>query len=649
VSVAIQFTSHVLPPSSEKACSKRHESWAMSDMTNRTRIGPPVERLLQEDRMPSRLSFLAFSAFALLPAALRAEDVPAEWLTPAEAAGFRATPSYDETLAFVRRLEQRMPELRLSFYGSSGEGRRLPLVIVSREKTFGARRARALPKPVVLIQNGIHAGEIDGKDACLMILRDLALGRRAGLLDAATLLVLPIYNVDGHERVSRFNRPNQDGPAEGMGFRTTADGLDLNRDHLKLASEEARSLMALVAAWRPHLHVDNHVTDGFDHGWVLTTAWAAEPQLAPPLAEWMRARMPAVLSAVEAAGHRQGPFGWFRDEMDPSKGYLTQGGEPRFSTGYFPLRNRPSILVETNSYKPYRDRVLATRDFLLALVSEVGKDPSSLMRAVEAAEARTVALGRPEAAPSAAALTHEPAEAADRLRVPLHERRVERSKVSGEPVVFYERGRVAEVDVPWLRRTRVARSVSRPRGYLVLPGWPQVEQRLRGHGLRAERLLQAAELDVETIRLGRPAFAAETYQGLTRVTQVEATRALERRRLPAGTVWVPADQPDFEVAVQLFEPEAPDSLVSWGLVSSAFERKEYIEPRVLEPLAMEMLKDPRVAAQWEQALRDEAFARDAAARQLWWYRRTPYWDETVGLLPVFRVMKAQPLVTRPWR
>jgi Zinc carboxypeptidase len=608
---------------------------------------PTTARRLRGFLGATALSASAFGVFR--PGPVRAAEIPADWLTPAEVAGFRATPSYEETLAFLRRLEQRMPELRLGFYGSSEEGRRLPLVIVSKERSFGARRARALPKPIVLVQNGIHAGEIDGKDACLMLLRDMALGHRPELLDAATLLVLPIYNVDGHERVSRFNRPNQDGPEEGMGFRTNAAGLDLNRDHLKLASEEARSLIALVNAWRPHLHVDNHVNDGFEHAWVITTGWAAAPQLAPSLDDWMRARMPAVLAAVEKAGHRQGPFGFFLEEGDPSRGYLTQGGEPRMSTGYFALRNRPSILVETNPYRPYRERVLATRDFLAALIAEVGNDPRSLLRAVEVAEQRTVELGRPDAAPSEAALAFEPDEPPERVQVPLYERRVDRSQVSGEPVVSYERGRAGTVEVPWLRRTRVARRVSRPRGYVVLAGWPQVEQRLRGHGLRAERLMQPAELDIEAIRVSGPVFAPQTYQGLTRVTRLEVARTPERRRVPAGALWVPADQPDFEVAVQLFEPEAPDSLVSWGLLSSIFEQKEYIEPRVLEGLAAQMLNDRRVAAEWEQALRDEAFAKDAAGRRLWWYRRTPYWDATVGLMPAFRVMKAQSLVTRPWR
>ena len=228
--------------------------------------------------------------------------------TRAEASGFEATSNYEETLGFLRKLQAHFPEMYLGFYGTSGEGRAMPFVVVSREKAFTGRKAQRLGKPVVLIQNGIHAGEIEGKDASLMLLRDLALGRHAEVLDAVTLVVLPIYNVDGHERISPYNRPNQDGPQQGMGFRTTTNGLDLNRDYLKISSEEARSLIALVNDWRPHLHVDDHVTDGIDMDWVLTWSWAEAPQAPAPVDAWLRAHMPAVLAATEKAGSQGGPL-----------------------------------------------------------------------------------------------------------------------------------------------------------------------------------------------------------------------------------------------------------------------------------------------------------------------------------------------------
>jgi hypothetical protein len=589
--------------------------------------------------------------------------IPREWLTPAEAADFRATPSYDETLAFLKKLQERLPEMSLRFYGSSGEGRPMPLVIVSKEKVFSPEGDEAgerdrgknkekdreeEKKPVVLLQNSIHAGEIDGNDACLLLLRDWALGRRRELLDAATILILPIYNVDGHERVSPWNRPNQNGPVEGMGFRTTADGLDLNRDHMKLESPEARALIALVNAWHPDLHVDDHVTDGVDHDWVLTYSWAESPQAPAPVGAWLAGHMPAVLAATEKAGHRVGPYVDLKDRDDPAKGFSSWVGGPRFSTAYFPLRNIPSILVETHSYKPYKARVLANRDFLVALLAEIAKDPGELHEAVEKAGAATAALGRPDAAPSEVAVSWAESEKADRIRLPLYETGRKTSVVTGQPLLTYLRGKVHEIEVPWYHRSEATARLPRPRGYLVLPGWPQIEAVLRGQGLKVERLASPVEIEVEAMRLSSPDFAKTPYQGLTQV-QAKVARQKERRQISAGALWIPADQPDFELAVELLEPESPDSLLAWGLLSTLFEQKEYISPQVLEGLVLEKLKDPKIAAEWQEALKDEAFAKDPAARSRWWYRRTPYFDERVGLLPVFRVMQAPRLATRPWR
>ena len=176
----------------------------------------------------------------------------------------------------------------------------------------------------------------------------------------------------------------------------------------------------------------------------------------------------------------------------------------------------------------------------------------------------------------------------------------------------------------------------------MLPGWPQIERVLRAHGLRVEPLPGDLDLEVETQRLSEARFAGRPYQGTTAVTAVRVRRALETRRLPAGSLWVPADQPDFEVATQLLEADAPDSLLAWGLLSSVFERKEWIEGPELEALAQEGLKDPTRAAAWEAALGDPAFAADPEARAEWWARQTPYWDETIGLLPVYRVLRPLP-------
>jgi hypothetical protein len=234
------------------------------------------------------------------------------------------------------------------------------------------------------------------------------------------------------------------------------------------------------------------------------------------------------------------------------------------------------------------------------------------------------------------------------IRWPACEWFTEPSLVTGGELLRFRPGQVREVEVPSFHSREAELTLARPRGYLVLAGWPQIEELLTGHGLTAWRLTSPLDADVETMRVADPVFAAASYQGAVMVKDVAVSRTVERRTIPAGTLWVPADQPDFEVAVQLLEPEAPDSTLRWGLVNTVFERKNYIDEAVLEDLARKLVEDPEVAAAWQKALADEGFAADRLARYLWWYRRTPFWDEQVGLLPFFRVMAAVPMALEAW-
>jgi hypothetical protein len=424
-----------------------------------------------------------------------------------------------------------------------------------------------------------------------------------------------------------------------MGFRATTSGLNLNRDFLRLASPEARALARLVAEWRPHLHVDNHVTNGTDHAWVLTWMVAEAPLLDPAVDTWVGKHLPAVLEATEEAGHPNGPYVSLFDRDAPEKGMSWAGIQwPRYSTGYFPLINRPSILIEMHAHKPYRDRVLANRKFMDVLILETGRAGADLIAAVSAAENRTSTLGAPDAAPSKTVVSWRESDEQDSATWPAYRYRKETSLVTGGTRIVYERGEIELVELPWRRTVVPEIEIPRPRGYLVHAGWPQIEEVVRGHGLETVRLENPARFQVETIRLTDPVFATSSYQGVVGISDFSVTRQMEDREIPAGSLWIPADQADFQVAVQLFEPEAQDSLVRWGALSSIFEMKTYIGQNKLEELAREMITDEEVHAAWDQALEDPGFAADWRARYMWWYLKTPYWDEQVGLLPVYRVV-----------
>jgi hypothetical protein len=570
--------------------------------------------------------------------------IPPDHYTKAELNAFRGTPSYDETVAFLRRLEKTSPFLSLSFFGTSAEGRPMPLLVASKDKAFTPDAAAKAGKPVVLVLNGIHSGEIDGKDACLILLRDMALGNRPDLLDTLTLLVVPIYNVDGHERVSKWNRPNQDGPVEGMGFRTTTQGYDLNRDFLKADAPETCALLSLVGAWDPDLFVDDHVTDGSDAQVTLTVAYGGEPATPAPLRAWLDGVVRPALAAVEEAGWKTSPYVEWVDSLDPAKGIDMGPTEPRYGTGYMPLRGIPSILVENHALKPYGERVRANEAFLSALLARVGAAPKPLE------EARAAALGAARGAP--AGTTFVLAGKTDlgrpeKIDFPGYAFSQVTSLVTGRPRLVYDRATPMSIPMPFYRHATPTVTAPRPAAYLVPAGWPRLEERLRAHGVRYTKLAEPRTLAVGTYRASEPRFEAFPYQGRLRAS-AKIARATETRTIPAGSLYVPLDDPLAPVAIHLLEPEGPDSLFSWGEMSSALETKEYIDPRVLDPLAEKLLKaDPKLAAEWAEKLKDPKFASDARARYRFFYARTPYWDESVGLLPVFRLDAPLPALPSP--
>ncbi len=587
----------------------------------------------------SLLPVLAIAAALLPTAPLAAQErpvvpIPPDHWTQGELDNFRSTPSYDRTLAFLRRLEQTSPYLSLSFYGTSAEGRPMPVVVASKEKAFTPEAAAKSGKPVVLVLNGIHSGEIDGKDACLILLRDMALGNRPDLLDTMTLLVVPIYNVDGHERSSKWARPNQDGPADGMGFRTTAQGLDLNRDFLKADAPETRALLSLVAAWDPDLFVDDHVTDGSDAQVTVTVSYGGEPATPEPLRAWLETVMRPALAEVVEKGWKASPYIEWVDPLDPHKGIDPGPTEPRYGTCYMPLRSIPSVLVEMHALKPYGERVRANAAFLSALLSRVGRDPAPLKTARAAAKgtAKGARPGTPFVLAGETDLSRP-----ETIDFPAYAWEQVVSPVTGRPRLVYDPKTPMTVPIPYYRHTKATLTAPRPAAYLVPAGWPGIEEKLAAHGLRFTKLAAPRTLPVGTYRASEAKFAAASYQGRVRLT-AKIARAVETRTVPAGSLYVPLDDPLAPVAMHLLEPEGPDSLFAWGLMSSALETKEYIDPRVLEPLAAKMLaEDPKLAAEWKALLSDPKRAADARARHRFFYTRTPYWDESVGLLPVFRL------------
>lgn len=575
----------------------------------------------------------------LNPAAL-----PEQWRTKAERTDYAETARYDETVALCRRVATASADARYMTFGTSGEGRPLPLLILSREHAFSPRAARRSDKVLFLINNCIHPGECVGQDASLALVRDILItGEHAALLDHVNLLIIPIFNVDGHERFGPHNRINQNGPKE-MGWRTTATNLNLNRDFAKADAVEMKAWLRLWNTWQPDLLYDIHSTDGHDHRYHLMYAGTTEPTAAQSVVDWIRDTLyPGVIPAVEAAGWNTFPYSWPRDRKDLAAGVGAAGNfSPRYSTGYGAACNRPAILIEAHARKPYRQRVGATYAVLLETLRTLNRSPRALKEAVCTADQRCTATRGGER-DGEIPLSAEAVPGGRPVIFKAFDIELYDSEITGNPVIRYTK-RPVDVETRLFDQFALKTAVNPPAAYLVPPQWTNVIERLTLHNIPFFRLAREVTLEVESYRFKNVTFAATPYEG-RQMPSYTATPARERRTFAAGTAVIPMDQSRAKLAAHLLEPAGPDSFVAWGLFNTVFERKEYTERYVMEPLARQMLAaDPALRAEFEAKLKaNEEFAKNPGRRLQFFYERSPYYDQRHNVYPVARLLETEAL------
>ena len=578
---------------------------------------------------------LLATALSLSPTPALAAD--AGLATHAERTGWRETGRYEEVIALCDAFQRAYPKtVRCFDFGTSPQGRPMKAMAISGGGHLTAEQARASGLPVLLAQGGIHAGEIDGKDAGFGLVRDLLEGKVGkGLLDRQVLLFVPVFNVDGHENFRAWNRPNQRGP-EQMGFRTTAQRYNLNRDYLKADSPEMQAMLALVQAWDPLAMLDLHVTDGaqFQHDISIT----GEPVSAGDEALQVAGR--ALKDGIIAKLARRGsmPVGFypsFRVEDDPSSGFSTGVSPPRFSHGYFQLRNRLAILVETHSWRTYPERVRATYNTVLGAMELVAEHGNAWLRLARDADGRAARLGG-----QAYVVDYATTEASRPIAFEGYAYTRTPSEVSGATMTRYDERTPQRWTVP-LFDTIVPRTViTAPKGgYIVPPEHADaVARQLEIHGVGYRRLDNArSKVEAQAFQADSVQFATTSVEGHQRATIAGNWQPARVDVLP-GALFVPIAQPKARLLMQVLEPQAGDSMAAWGRFNNAFERKEYMEPYVAEEQARLMLaRDPTVKAAFEKALaEDPAFAADPSALLDFFYRRHTAWDGGYNRYPVLR-------------
>ena len=554
-------------------------------------------------------------------------------ITTAEQTGFQSTGRYQEMVRLCESFQKEWPEaVRVYDFGLSPQGRPMKALVVSRAGVLDSKQAQARNLPVIVAQGCIHAGEVDGKDAGFMALRDL-LRKNDSSLEKCVVVFVPIFNVDGHERFKEWNRPNQNGPRE-MGWRVTAQNLNLNRDYTKADCPEMRAMLDLLNSWDPILYVDLHATDGAQ--FQPDIAVLVEPKYvgAENLQKAGAALEKELLSRL--AEQKWKPLSFYPslvDHNDPTSGFGNWALPPRFSTGYWAIRNRLTVLVETHSWKDYKTRVAVTRDILFHLIELTARQGPNWLEEAEKADQQPLAS-------SDVVLSFKNAKRKTMIDFPGYAYHYEESTISGGKSLVYDPTMPQVWRMPFFPDVIPDTTVQAPeRGYLIPKSLvAQVIPLLKHHGIKFETLEENRQgLAVEVFRATEVEQSPNSFEG-RQTSQLKGSWSEEKQDVLSGSVFVPIQQPGARVVMALLEPQAPDSLAFWGFFNTFFEQKEYMEDYVAETEALKMMeRDPKLAVEFRRRLtEDEAFRNNPKARLNFFYQRHPSWDNRKNLYPIYR-------------
>jgi Zinc carboxypeptidase len=521
------------------------------------------------------------AASTVLAVAATASAQSADLRTRAEITNYEETSTYADVTRVIDGFKATSALVHTESFGKTEEGRDLPLLVISDPKVTTPEAARKLGRPIVFVQANIHAGEVEGKEAILMLARRMISGDLRALTRQLVILIAPNYNADGNEKVTPMNRTAQNGPVNGVGTRENGKGFDLNRDYMKLDTLEARSLVGLMNRWDPHVSVDLHTTNGSYHANHLTYSPMLNPNADARLIEFTRSRMLAPIRAAMLKNHnwRTYYYGNFAPEdgggressrVDPANPgnvtWRTFDHRPRFGNNYVGLRNRIAILSEAYSYLDFKGRVAVTEDFVEEIYKSVVANAKQIMTLT--AQADRVFTAPASSKPVELGVNFQIAAADEKVEILVGDVTKQLNPKSGREMLV-----MAPLSVPVLMKDYgsfvATRSIALPRGWLIPRNnngrLAAALDRLRWHGIKIQEIAEGTQLAVERFTITDLTKAPKPFQG-HQETRLKGTHERAQLTVQEGSLFVPANQPLARLAAYLLEPESDDGLVTWNYV-----------------------------------------------------------------------------------
>lgn len=545
--------------------------------------------------------------------------------------------SYEQVMKLSHEpAKQYSDNIHFTYLGLSEQNDTIAALIIFKDKANNPTEIAKQNKVTLMIQAGIHAGEPDGIDGGFMLIRSLLSNPRyMNLLNNVTIIFIPAFNVDGLKLLSPYHRINQNGP-ELQGWRANAHNLNLNRDYLKASSIEMKNWLKFYYYWNPDFFIDCHTTDGADYQYVMTFDMQLPSFVSTDFNNFFEHNfITYFIDEMDNNGFLSTQYVAFRDWFSPESGLTASIYSPILSHGYPLLNNKPALLLETHMLKSYKQRVMATHQALLIVLEWLSNNKNLLKNLLLNEDNYSLSMAKPN---KTFPITYKLTEHQNKKILKGYEYHKAISPVTGISYYTYDNTKPMEVALDFWDSIEVKTNVVLPYGYLLGPEWEHLIEILELHQVTSYTLSEISKIKVQYYYLTKLKFDNAIFEGTfspifsyqLRDTFID---------LPRGSYFIPINQKAWKSLVYLLEPESTVGFMQMGYFNSMFERKEYGEIYVLDTLAQNMLNDKNIADAFrEKKLKEPEFANDPWAQLMWFFDNSPWKDQRMRTIPVFKVM-----------
>ena len=553
-----------------------------------------------------------------------------KFITPFEKSLGKQTATYNETVTFYQALAKQFNNIILKKISTTDAGLPLHVVIICSDKQFDVVRWHKQGKLVILINNGIHAGEPDGIDASMMLMRDLA-SKKTALPANVAVAVIPVYNIGGALNRNSFSRVNQEGP-ESYGFRGNSQNLDLNRDFTKNDSRNALAFAKTFHYLDPDIFIDNHVSDGADYQHVMTLLTTQHNKLGGTLGTYLHETFePALYKAAQSNGMTMTPYVNF-EEGNPEKGWSAFYDAPRYSCGYTALFQTIGFTPETHMLKPFKARVEATYTLMQQMIEVGSKEAVTLKKAkqqmiTEVKQQKEFPLSWKLDTTSHETITFKGYEAG-----------YKKSNITGLPRLYYDRLKPFTKQVNYYNTFKPEKIIILPKFYIIPQGWWSVIERLQANDVVMTRLKQDTNITVEAYRIEQYKSSANPYEKHHKNSEVVVSKSNKTLPFLKGDYIIECNQRANRYLAEMLEPTGNDSFFAWNFFDAILQQKEGYSDYRWEDVAEKYLAENPLLKQHleEKKKADTAFAASASAQLNFIYKNSPYYEPAHMRYPVYR-------------